>query len=229
MRTLTPHDDAGAVGVAGEVDHAGQLGGLCSVAQGSVLFQGRVPDPVGQGPDVVQEAQQRVVAEAALVGGDCLLLLGVAGDQGGVEVQDQAGQVAPARAGRWYAVAGVDGLQPGDVACGGPGFSQGGQCGRTDVGEKTPGGGCGGDRAEHLALVTQDSGVSDGLAAVGEHHGQVDRRPAGGVPRAARPQPTQRAGEGAGQPGDFGWIGRQTGSGMADHPATVGRDDESGT
>jgi len=106
---------------------------------------------------------------------------------------------------------------------------EGGQCGRADVGERTPGGGCGGDRAEHLALVTQDSEVSDGLAAVGEHHGQVDRHPAGGVPRAARPQPTQRAGEGAGQPGDFGQIGQQTGSGMADHPATVGRDDKSGT
>src|SRR4051812_23373204 len=45
---------------------------------------------------VVQEAQQRVVAEAALVGRRCLLFLGVAGDQGGVEVQDQAGQVASA-------------------------------------------------------------------------------------------------------------------------------------
>lgn len=114
-----------------------------------------MPDPVGQSPDVVREAQQRVVAEAALVAGGCLLLLGVAGDQGGVEVQEQAGQVVPARARRWYAVAGVGGLQPGDVACGGPGFLQGGQCGRTDVGEKTPGGGCGGDRAEHLTLVTQ--------------------------------------------------------------------------
>lgn len=50
------------------------------------------PEQSGQGfAGVVQEAQQRVVAEAALVGRRCLLFLGMAGDQGGVEAQDQAG------------------------------------------------------------------------------------------------------------------------------------------
>ncbi|BFO13924.1 hypothetical protein SHKM778_03120 [Streptomyces sp. KM77-8] len=39
---------------------------------------------------VVEEAEQRVATEATLVGGGGLFLLGVAGDQGRVDVQDQA-------------------------------------------------------------------------------------------------------------------------------------------
>ncbi|EXU62698.1 hypothetical protein Z951_40135 [Streptomyces sp. PRh5] len=54
------------------------------------------PEQAGESlAGVVQEAQHRVVAEAAFVGGRCLLFLRVAGDQGGVDVQDQAGQVTP--------------------------------------------------------------------------------------------------------------------------------------
>jgi hypothetical protein len=56
-------------------------------------------------------------------------------------------------------------LQPSDSACGGTGRLQGGPCGRADAGEKTPGGGCGGDRAEHLALITQDSVPASGGTA----------------------------------------------------------------
>lgn len=67
------------------------------------------------------------------------------------------------------------------------------------------------------------------LAAAGAHHRQIDRHPARIVAGAARPQPMQRTGEGAGQPRDIGEIGQQTGSGVADHSTTVGRDDELGT
>lgn len=41
---------------------------------------------------------------------------------------------------------------------------------------------------------------STSFAAVGEHHRQVDRHPARIVAGAARPQPAQRVGKGAGQP-----------------------------
>lgn len=64
-----------------------------------------------------------------------------------------------------------------------------------------PCGGGGGDRTVYLALVAQEGQVGYCLAAVGEHHRHVDRYPAGIVAGAARPQPVQRIGEGAGQPG----------------------------
>ncbi|GHB99723.1 hypothetical protein GCM10010397_84790 [Streptomyces spinoverrucosus] len=51
MRALAADDDPGAVGVAVQVDHAGQLGDLGAFAQGAVLFQRGVPDLLGQGAD----------------------------------------------------------------------------------------------------------------------------------------------------------------------------------
>jgi hypothetical protein len=53
-------------------------------------------------------------SEAALIGGCGLLFLGVAGDQRGVEVQDQAGKFAPCGRHRGYALAGLGGVHPGD-------------------------------------------------------------------------------------------------------------------
>lgn len=83
------------------------------------------PQHSGQGSfGVVQEAQQRVVAEAAFIGGRRLLLLGVAGDECGVDAQDQVREVASARVGRGYPRAGVGGLYPGDFAGGGAGRLQ---------------------------------------------------------------------------------------------------------
>lgn len=49
--TFAADDDAGAFRVPGEVGQAGQLGDFRTGAKGPVLFQGRVPDLVGQGPD----------------------------------------------------------------------------------------------------------------------------------------------------------------------------------
>lgn len=77
---------------------------------------------------------------------------------------------------------------------------------RVHVGQDAPGGGGGGDRSEHLVLVAQQSQVGDGLAAVGEHHGQIDRNPARIVLRSPRPQLAKCAGEGAGQAGGIGEI-----------------------
>ncbi len=188
------------------------------------------PEQCGQGfAGVVQEAQQWVVAEAALVGGRRLLLLGVAGNQGGVEVQDKTGQVASARAGCGYPCPGLGGLQPCDLPGGGPGRAQAGECSRVDAGQQAPGGRRGGDGAEHLRLVAQQGQVRYRIAAVGEHDREIDRDPDGIVPGATRSQPTECVREGAGQASDIGEIGQQAGSGVTGHPVTVGRHDELGT
>ncbi|GAB2868991.1 hypothetical protein GCM10027074_40810 [Streptomyces deserti] len=143
------------------------------------------PEDLGQGfAGVVQEAQQRVVAEAALVGRRRLLYVGVAGNQGGVEVQDKTGQVASARSGCGYPCPGLGGLQPGDLPGGGPGRAQAGECSRVDAGQQAPGGRDGGDGAEHRGLVAQQGQVRYCLAAVGEHDREIDRDPAGIVPGA---------------------------------------------
>jgi hypothetical protein len=153
----------------------------------------------------------------------------VAGDEGGIEVQDQARQVASAGVGRGYAAGGLGGLQPGDLPGSGSRRAQAGECRRADAGQQAPGGRGGGDRAEDLPLVPQQGQVRYRLAAVGEHHCQIDRDPAGVVPGATRSQPAQRARERAGQASDIDEIGQQAGSGMADHPAAIGADDELGT
>ncbi len=112
------------------------------------------PQHSGQGfAGVVQKAQQRVVAEAAFIGGRRLFLLGVAGDEGGVDVQDEARQVVSAGAGRGYAVPGLGGLQPGDFPGSSSRRAQAGECGRVDARQQAPGGRSGGDVAEDLRLV----------------------------------------------------------------------------
>lgn len=126
-----------------------------------------------------------------------------------------------------YAASGLGGLQPGDLSGGGPRRARAGDCGRVDAGQQAPDGGSGGDRAEHLRLVPQQGQVRYRLAAVGERHRKVDRDPPGSCPVPS--QPAQRVREHAGQASDIGEIGQQAGSGVADHPATVGRDDELGT
>ncbi|WP_051740832.1 hypothetical protein [Kitasatospora sp. MBT66] len=70
--------------------------------------------------------------------------------------------------------------------------------------------------------------VGDRLTTVGEHHGQVDGVLAWIVAGAARAQPTQSVAEGVREAGGVGETGRQPGSGVADHPAPVGGDDEPG-
>lgn len=155
---------AGAVGAdqdrGGVAVGVGDLG-QCPIQDGDVVGCGvraRVarPQHAGQGlAGVVQEAQQRVVAESVFVGGRRLLLVGVAGHQGGVDVQDQAGQVPAAGTGRRYASSGLGGLQPGEVPGRGPGPAQSGECGRIKAGQQTPGSRGGGDRAEPGGPVTQ--------------------------------------------------------------------------
>lgn len=91
--------------------------------------------------------------EAAFVGGCGRLFLGVAGDQCGVDVQDQAGQFLSAGFRRRYAAAGLGCLQPGHFPGLGAGRAQAVQYAFVDSGQQPPGRRCRGDQAEHLALV----------------------------------------------------------------------------
>ena len=72
--------------------------------------------------------------------------------------------------------------------------------------------------------MPQHSQISDRLTAVGEHHRHIDRDPARFMHRPALPQPGQSITESAGQPGCFGDIGQQPGTGMTDHTPTTTRD-----
>lgn len=207
-----------------------------SVVQNRDVVRGRVgsgvpgPQPPGHAlAGVGQETHQGVEAEAAFVGGCGRLLLGVAGDQRGVDVQDQAGQFLSAGFRRRYAAAGLGRLQPGYFPGLGAGRAQAVQYAFVDAGQQSPGSRCRGDGAEHLALVAQDGQIRDGLAAVSEHHREVGRDPARGVTSTAWPERSQHGGVRAGQSGDIGEISQQPCTGMPDHPRTVGGDMKPGT
>lgn len=111
--------DVGAVPVGvgdlreGLVEHGDVIGG------GVVSGVARPQQPGHRLAGVDQETQQRVEPEAAFVGGCGLVFLGVAGDQRGVEGQDQAGQFTSAGLHCGYRGAGLGGLQPGHLpGCG---------------------------------------------------------------------------------------------------------------
>jgi hypothetical protein len=98
--TVGAHQDVGALSV-GVGDLCECLVEHCDVIGGGVRVGVAGPQPAGQClAGVGEEAQQRVEAETALVGGCGLLLLGVAGDQRGVGVQDEAGAVRVLRPGQ---------------------------------------------------------------------------------------------------------------------------------
>jgi hypothetical protein len=161
---------------------------------------------------------QRVEAEAALVGGCGLLFVGVAGDQRGIEVQDQTGQHASRGRDCGDALTVLGGLQPGDFPRLDTGRSQRDEGGLVNVGEQPPGRRCRGDGAEHLCLVTQHGQIRSGLAAVGEHHRQIRGDPSRIMPGPARPKRPERGGVRGGQPGGIGKIRQQPCPGMTDRP-----------
>ena len=68
-----------------------------------------------------------------------------------------------------------------------------------------------------------DRQIGDGLAAVSEHHGEIDRDPARVVPALPLPlpQPGQRLAECAGQTSRVSEIGEQPGTVVTDHAAPV--------
>lgn len=99
-----------------------------SVVQHRDVIRGRVgsgvPGPEAPGhalAGVGQETQQGVEAEAAFAGGCGLVLLRVAGDRRGVDIQDQSGHFPSTGCRRRYAAAGLGCLRPGHF----PGLSAG--------------------------------------------------------------------------------------------------------
>ncbi|MEY9834792.1 hypothetical protein ABH941_000003 [Streptacidiphilus sp. EB103A] len=140
-RAVGADEDLGAVavGVGGLGQGVVQDGDVVGGGVGAGVARSK---EAGQGfAGVVQEARQWVVAEAVLVGGGDLFFLGVAGDQGGVEVQDQARQVVAGGAGRGYWGSGLGGLHPGGLAGGGPCCPQCGKRRGVGGGQYAPGGG----------------------------------------------------------------------------------------
>lgn len=188
------------------------------------------PENSGQGfAGVVQEAQQRVVAEAALVGRHCLLLLEVGRDQGGVEDQDRPGRSRPpARAAGISDVVSAA-LQPGDIPGGGSGRVPARKCSRIDAGQQAPGGRRGGDRAENLGLVAQQGQVRYRLVAVGERDRGIYRDPAWVVLGATRSQWTQCVREGAGKLVTSERSASRRDPAWLATPVVIGRRDELGT
>ena len=153
------------------------------------------------------EAEQRVEAEAALVGARGVLLLGVRGEQRGVDVEDEA-------AGRLAAA-------PGSSAGGGAGVAHAREHALVEALQAAVGGGIGGDLAEEHALVSEGAEVAEAVAAVGEHHGEVAHHAAGlvthgpGVHGEAADEAVREA-DGVGQTGEQGGAGAR---GQAGHVA----------
>lgn len=178
---------------------------------------------------VGEETQQRMEAEAAFIGRGGLFLVRVAGDQPGVEVQNQAGKFSSAGPSSRYALAVLGGLHPGDFPGRSAGRSQRSECSLVGVGEQPPSRGRGGDRAKYLALVPQHGQVRDGLAAVGEHHREVGGDASRIMSGPARPKRSESGGVRGTQPGGISEIRQQPCPGMPDHPRTIGTDLDLGT
>lgn len=81
-RAFAPRDDAGAVGVSGQVDHAGQLGDFGSATQGAVLFQGRIARRTGSVTGCLTEVPATLEGECADTGFAC----GTAGSRRGPNI-----------------------------------------------------------------------------------------------------------------------------------------------
>lgn len=150
-----------------------------------------------------------MVAKAAFVGGSGLVLVGMAGDQRGVDVPEQTGHFPSAGFRRGYAGACLGCLQPGHF----PGLSAGRahavQYVFVDGGQQSPGSRCRSNRAEHPALVAQHGQIRDGLAAISHHHREVGSDPARAMTSAAWPKRSQRSGVRPGQSGGIGEINQQ--------------------
>ncbi len=86
---------------------------MWSAAVLAPAFPGR-SRPATASPLFGEETQQRMEAEATLIGRGCLFLFRAAGNQCGVEVQNQAGKLSSADPDSRYALAGLGGLHPGD-------------------------------------------------------------------------------------------------------------------
>ena len=117
-------------------------------------------------------AEQRVEAVAVRVGARRALLLEVRGEQGGVDVEDDAARGA--------------GMLPGTSPGGGAGAADPREHALVEALEAAVGGGVRGDRSEEHLLVSERPQITQAVAAVGEQHGEVADHASGLVAHLAR-------------------------------------------
>jgi len=177
------------------------------VGPGAALSQ-----DAGQGlAGAVEVAEQRVEAEAALPGRGGALLLGVGGDEVGVEVKDDL-RGCPAERPRALARCRPRLAHPLEPSLFGRGR------------HRAPGRGRGGHRAEQLGLLAQGAEVGQAVAAVGE----AQREIAQDAPAVVAPGALAGAGEGlregARQPEAIGELGDQRGPRAGHQTVSVRRD-----
>ena len=175
---------------------------------------------------VVQEAEQRVVAERAFPRRCRRLLLRVADHDRGVQIQHQSWHRLPGRGRLRQRAAGVGQLRPRHLPRRRTGQPQPVQHRTVHHGQQPPRGRIRRHRPEQGGLVAQHGQIRDRLTAVGEHHRHIDGDPARIMPTTPLPQPGQRIAERARQAGHLGHIGQQSGTRVADHTPPVSTDDD---
>ena len=189
----------------GQVQHGDMVGR--GVRAGTARAQDGGQGLVG----VVQPAPERVEAITVLVVGRRLLLLGVCGEQGGVEVQGH------------IAVLG-DGAEP-RCPCPDtrrrPRLADGAQALIVDGLDHPPGGRARGDTAEQVGLVPQRRHVRQAVPAVGEHDRQVDEHPPRVMAAATPTDRRHRDRQGIAQPRGVGHLGHEQAAGVPGHPRAV--------
>lgn len=170
--------DVGAVPVGvgdlreGLVEHGDVIGG------GVVSGVARPQQPGHRLAGVDQETQQRVEPEAAFVGGCGLVFLGVAGDQRGVEGQDQAGQFVHAAFTAGIAARVSAACSQATSRAAARADRRRSSMRSSTACQQPPSRRRGGHRTEHLALIPQNGRIRDRLAAVSEHHCEIGGDPA---------------------------------------------------
>jgi len=178
----------------------------------------------GQGfVGVVQPHQQGVVAPALLERRSRSLLLGVAGDQAGVEVDHQTGHLDPAAVHGRHRSARLAAQQPGPFPRVRPGSSQPGQDGVVDGVQDPPRRRGRGHRPEQVRLVPQHRQIRDRLTAIGQQHREIGQHPTRSMRRTPPPMSARRLVEHLRQPDRRGHIGQQPGPDMRHHTGPVGR------
>jgi len=152
----------------------------------------------------VEVGQQRMKAEAALIGAGRAVFVGVRGDQRRVDVDDQ-------RPGG----PGAQRERPLARRC--PGRPERvEQAVLADPVDDPPRGGVGGDRSEQRALVAQGAQVAQRVAAVGQHDRQIAHHPARVMPAAAPAQRGQPGRQRPREPQPIGALGQQRRPGVTD-------------
>lgn len=170
----------GDLGQAGVQDRDVVGGGVAAGVAG--------PQDAGEGlVGVVQEPEDRVVAERMFERRRRLLFLRMADHHAGVQVDDQTRDVAARGAGGGDRPAGFGGLCPGQFPRLGASGPQCRQLRLVGVGQDPPCRRGRSDRPEHRRLLAQDRQVADALPTVGEHHRHIDRDPARVVPGLSLP------------------------------------------